>query len=463
MSTGTPTTPKRTGNRRALPSPDLALKVCAECGRRRGTVRRGWQQITREGVVIGWTCPECPQWAEPIRREVTGDRVRFVAVVGVTGQDGRRQQLKRRFPTVEAAREWVEEARAGSAAALASGRTYTDPSQVTVQQLCDAWIKARSSEVGTPGGVREVTINGYRSALNGPLRHLADVPARQVTPGRVEAVLRTLAREGGAWGRPLSHRTLVYSLLALRQAFAHGVREGVLSTNPASDAKAPRARHQREDDSTGKAGRWTVAELSTFRECADAYAEGERFATEPWIAAGMRLTLCGLRRSEVLGLDWQRVDLDAGAVEVAASRVKTGRGSETALGDVKAARSLRTVEAEVIHPGTSRVLRALWLAQGRPEAGLVVRDSVGEPVAPDLYSRRFRALCGEAGVPVLRSVHNVRHTLATSLKAADVPDHEASALLGHDVATYQRFYLVTDDDGAASAARAAGRLFAVTG
>ncbi|MFC5177961.1 hypothetical protein [Nocardioides taihuensis] len=50
------------------------------------------------------------------------------------------------------------------------------------------------------------------------------------------------------------------------------------------------------------------AELSGFRKHADTYGQGERFAAEPWLRAGMRLTLCGMRRSEVLGLDWQRVD-----------------------------------------------------------------------------------------------------------------------------------------------------------
>ena len=81
------------------------------------------------------------------------------------------------------------------------------------------------------------------------------------------------------------------------------------------------------------------------------------------------------------------------------------------------------------------------------------------PTAP--YSARFRSLCRGAGLPVLRAIHNVRHTLATALEESGVPEHHAAALLGHDVATYRRFYLVTDDGGAASAAEAAGRLFAV--
>lgn len=54
-----------------------------------------------------------------------------------------------------------------------------------------------------------------------------------------------------------------------------------------------------------------------------------------------------------------------------------------------------------------------------------------------------------------------RPSIALGLQAAGVPDYEAAALLGHDVATFRRFYLVTDDDGAAGAARSARGLLAV--
>jgi hypothetical protein len=50
-------------------------------------------------------------------------------------------------------------------------------------------------------------------------------------------------------------------------------------------------------------------------------------------------------------------------------------------------------------------------------------------------------------------------TLATTLQEAGVPDNQGAALLGHDVATYRRFYILTDNDAAAGAAQAAGKLF----
>ena len=271
-----------------------------------------------------------------------------------------------------------------------------------------------------------------------------------------EAALRTLATTGGKRGNPLSHRSLVYALGGLRQAYSYGLRCGWVKSNPASLAKAPRDSHQ-EGQRTEPPKRWTTTQLVAFR----AYVDSVPTADEPWVRVGMRLTLCGLRRSEVLGLDWRNVDLKAGSIRVTASRTKTGRGNATEVNGPKVRNSARVVQVEKVHPGTKAALTELWLAQGRPTSGLVIRETTGEPVYPDKYSRRFASLCGEAGVPRLTSIHNIRHTLATALKEAGVPDHQAAALLGHDVMTYRRFYLVTDDDGAAAAAEVAGQVFAV--
>lgn len=449
----------RTGNRQRLPK--NALRVCASCETTRGNVRRGWEPITSGGEIKGYTCPACPAHDEPIRREVSGDRARFLAVVGTRGEDGRRRQLKRRFDLLEDARSWVEEVREGTASATSRGRSYSDPSRLTVRDLADRWLAHRQQEVGTPGGIREVTWNGYRSALHSLLSHLGDTPAREVTPGQIEGALRDLAVVGGSRERPLAHRSLVYGLGTLRQVFNHAVREGWVKSNPATVVKPPRQQHGGASKSTAAARRWTPEEVKRFRDHVDLYGDGERFAREPWIRAGMRLTLCGLRRSEVMGLSWEHIDLDAGTVEVVASRVTVGAGPRTVLGPVKVANAHRVVAVEAIHPGISAALRAMWLAQGRPATGLAVRDNLGRSVDPNTFSRRFRSLCRDAGVPVLSSVHNLRHSLATALEVAGVPEHQAAALLGHDVATYRRFYLVTDDDGAAAAAQVAGKLFAV--
>ena len=115
----------------------------------------------------------------------------------------------------------------------------------------------------------------------------------------------------------------------------------------------------------------------------------------------------------------------------------------------------------MIHPGSKAALRHLWVAQGQPEAGLVIVDNLGLPVDPDVFSRRFRALSQSAGVPDLGSIHNVRHTVATALHDNGVEPRKAASLLGHKVTTHLALYVPTSDTGANEAAKVAGDLFAV--
>lgn len=391
-----------------------------------------------------------PRAGEPIRLVSTAKGHRYRVVLDVAPKGAERRQVTRTLDTLREAREFVAETRA----AVTRGG-FTAPSKVTVRQLADAWLAERAAE-SAAGGIREVSVNGYRSALHAPLLHIGDRPAQSITAGDVRALLRVLATDGGKWRRGLSHRSIVYALGTLRQVFAYGVESGVVSRNPAVGVKPPKAR-------TGDRRTivvWTPAQLAAFREHVDGLPS-EVLAADPWLRVGMRLTLCGLRRSEALGLRWSNVDLSSGVIRVEEGRVKTGRGRSTAHGDAKSDDSHRSVPVEVIHPGTKAALRELWVAQGQPDDGLVIVDAVGSPVDPDSFSRRFRALTVAAGLPDLGSIHNVRHTVATALHDTGVEPRKAASLLGHKVTTHLAFYVPTTDAGASEAAAVAGGLFSV--
>jgi integrase len=106
--------------------------------------------------------------------------------------------------------------------------------------------------------------------------------------------------------------------------------------------------------------------------------------------------MCGLRRSKVLGLTWDCVDLDHGEIVVQAGRVLLdGRPTD----DPKSAASRRTVPVEEIQPGTVALLRSLRARQAADRlvlGGLSTRDrSVARRRAGDTcqargaYSDRF--------------------------------------------------------------------------
>ncbi|MCW2857877.1 MAG: hypothetical protein JWR52_3492 [Marmoricola sp.] len=386
-----------------------------------------------------------PKSSEPIRLIETKTGPRYRVVVDAAAKGAGRRQVTKTFDTLPEARTFAVETKA----AINRG-DFTAPSKVTVTELAEAWLADREAESRTPGGIRTVSVNGYRSALDAPLRHIGDQSAQAITTTDIRNLLRSLATVGGRWNRGLSHRSIVYALGTLRQVFNFGVERGVLAKNPAATVRPPK----RQPGDKKPIVVWSVQELTAFRAYADANA------VEPWFRTAIRLTLCGLRRSEVLGLDWSHVDLTTGTVRIEQGRVKTGRGKETVHGDAKSDDSHRTVPVEAVHPGTKAALRDLWISQGQPTAGLVIVDAIGQPVDPDFYSRRFRALSNAAGVPDLGSIHNVRHTVATALHDRGVEPRKVASLLGHKVTTHLAFYVPTSDSGAAEAAEAAGQVFA---
>jgi len=381
-----------------------------------------------------------PRAGEPIRLVTTGSEPRFRVVMDAGRKaDGGRRQVTSTFATLRGAREFVAETRT----AVARGN-YTAPAGVDFDALCSAWLASKVD-------CREVTRLGYAQVLK-PIR--ARIGARKVQSIRlpdVEAVMVALATEGGQRSRPLSHRSLAYTLGTLRQVFAYAVRAGLVATNPTQAVKVPKAAH---DDGRALLV-WDPAQLLAFRAVADA---------DEW-AGGWRLALSGLRRSEVLGMAWEAVDMDAGTAVVRAGRVAVD-GSRTATGDPKSKASRRTVPVEAMHPGTVGLLRSLSARQAAErryaglaytDGGLVLVDALGLPVRPEAFSDRFGVLCRRAGVPVVR-LHSVRHSVALMLHRAGVAPADAASLLGHSVQVHLSTYVPRTEQGAQTAGAMLGRV-----
>jgi integrase len=244
-----------------------------------------------------------------------------------------------------------------------------------------------------------------------------------------------------------------YTLGTIKQVLAYGITENVVAVNVAAYVKTPRKQSSKATvDTEPEVEPWTEDELAQFRAVADDHE---------W-AAVWRLTLCGLRRSEVMGLKWSAIDLDRGEVRVEAGRV-TLDGHRTATDDPKSKASTRTVPVEDIQPGTTALLKALRarqhadklkLGSGYIETGLVLVNALGAPVRPELYSDRFARLCRQAGVRAI-DLHYVRHTLAGAMIRAGVSIVDGAALLGHTPEVFVSTYLKKSEKGIRSAA---GRL-----
>lgn len=390
-----------------------------------------------------------PRPDEPIRiiHDSTG-RPRYQVVVTVSPVGApRRKQARRNFDSLRLARAFVDKARTE----VREGDFQVRDS-ITLEQLGELWLLSKARP-------RESTKHGYAEDLRRALAGHGDRPVQAVTTRELQGWVNAWPRTGGIRGRGLSPRSIEIGIQRLRQVLAHGIRLGVIRTNPALDVEAP---SMSLDDQQAAEGRKVDAEVWTFAQL-QAFV---RAVEDDPLEAGWRLSACGLRRSEVLGMDWGAVDLD-GLVHVvqarAAHEVDRVKRDQT---------SRRTLDVELMVPGTRKVLRELWVSQGQPETGtarldrlgkpyggrrtgLLVTDAAGQPYDPDMYTRRFFEIAAGAGLPRIK-LHAIRHTIATELHDRGVAPATAAALLGHTVETHLRVYVRST----AAQQRAAAEAFA---
>jgi len=131
------------------------------------------------------------------------------------------------------------------------------------------------------------------------------------------------------------------------------------------------------------------------------------------------------RRQEIRVLDWKHVDLDLGAIELAAD--EEGR---------KPGGSWRVVP--LVAPLRS-LLRQEWLAQGRPKQGKVCpprRNSKSGLIALATVQKRVHERWRKLKVEPI-GLHESRHTAATWLDHAGVSPKVASQIMGHKTPEYQ--------------------------
>lgn len=144
--------------------------------------------------------------------------------------------------------------------------------------------------------------------------------------------------------------------------------------------------------------------------------------------------LLGMRRSEVLGLKWDDVDLDEGTLRIRRGLQRID-GSLVEL-PTKTLRSRRTVPLPAY---VVRVLREQLERQQKwaAEAGGVFRDlgyvfttQIGTPIDPRNCTRVVQKACERAGVRVVR-LHDFRHGCISVLLELGVPPRTAMEIVGH--------------------------------
>ena len=325
---------------------------------------------------------------------------------------GRRRQRSEMFDTRTEARKWLN----ARLAEVGSGQV-ADAGSMTLGNYLTEWLGSLGM-----AQLEANTVAWYRDAV---VRHIipviGGVKLSRLSAVGIEAFLAEKADHGRLDGKgglgPASVRRLQ---VTLHKSLDAAVRKGLLATNPVDHADKPKMPPRDVTENV-----WAPEQTTAFLGA----ISSDRLAPL-WRTACMT----GLRRSELAGLQWGDLDLDAGVLSV--KRARTQVDGKPVLKTPKSAASRRMVDLDA---ETVAVLKRWEVAQleERLRAGTawepgewVFTDELGAPWRPDGLTRRFVKAAKAAGLPDT-DVKGLRHAHATALLRAGVHPKVVQERLGH--------------------------------
>lgn len=333
-----------------------------------------------------------------------------------TGPDSRRRaQVRRRFKSEKAARNFLNE----TLLAVSRGE-FAQRSTITVKEYIDQYLAGKRR-------LAESSAARLRDDLH-PLTALyGDVKLQNLTAANVATMMDKLTAGGtitkkGRRRRPWGPSSVNKALQSVNAALAHAQKTGLVVKNVAEHLEPLPAVKQEMQT-------LTPAQVRKVFEA----VEDDRSRHVIYLA------LMGLRRAEIAGLRWSDVDFEAGTLTVRKNRLVVD--NKVVEKDPKTLRSERTL------PMTPTLKAELKAAKARlakerlalgPDAGPgehVASNPVGEPYRPESLYRMWVRACAAAGVPAVR-LHDARHTAATTMHLERVPLAVVSQWIGHASAAF---------------------------
>lgn len=305
----------------------------------------------------------------------------------------------------------------------------------------EAWLTRKKGDVSSV----------YYSGLAGKVKRLdeelGDRPIGKIVPADVQAVINSLAEHNPQTGKPTAKKTLRDFRGIARQIFSLAIENRVMEFNPAQYVRIPSKAPQGERRAlTPEEQQWIV----------DTPHRAQR--------AAMIMMYAGLRRGEVIPLQWKDIDLDAGTVRV-------NKSVEMLHGQAHKKSGGKTEYSERVVDIPNRLIDFLRAEKGKAGAlELVCPSANGAMMSESAFRRMWdsymtdlnfkygnrmdksgklaNSKCNPNGIertipPI--TAHWLRHTFATILYLSGVDVLTARDQMGHrDIKTTLEIYTHLD-------------------
>ena len=286
--------------------------------------------------------------------------------------------------------------------------TLQRPSDKLVSEAVDDYLAAAQHKL------RAKTVAAYRSNLDRTLvNRIGALRLVELTAPELQRSYNALLADG------LAQASAVQVMYSVSAACRWWIKQSWLAANPMGGVEM----------STGHRADVEVLSSAEVRTVLEAF-DGHRLA--PVVEL---LAVTGMRPSELVGLQWEDVDLERGLVKIRRSLTWANAGRYT-VNDTKTRAGRRSVP---VPPQTVEALKTwrrrqaedrLRLGAAWPSLPFVFTDEFGEPLNQGAVTRRFH----QVTEPVLGrrvKLYSLRHTCATTLLEAGLNPKVVAERLGH--------------------------------
>ncbi|MFS9197140.1 tyrosine-type recombinase/integrase [Streptococcus parasanguinis] len=285
---------------------------------------------------------------------------------------------------------------------------FTDhSSKPTFKEVADLWLESYETTV------KPTTYQNTKNYLNAIIEHhFKDIRIESVSVAKMQKIVIELSKK---------YVTYLNYLSIINRVFKYAVHLDIIQTNPVDRIIRPKQQKPRKEKIA-----LTKEELNKFLTLA------KKDARPVLYTAWHTLAYTGLRRGELLGLEWSDVDFKNKTISVSKTLVTINGKLSTQSPKTK--RSARTISLD---DSTVQVLKdwkleqkKLFFKYGVKPTNIVITNTKGGHFDFAHFRDELRYFLGKHKLKQF-SVHSLRHTHASLLFEAGIEPKTISDRLGH--------------------------------
>lgn len=344
---------------------------------------------------------------------------RWLIRVSAGYENGKKRMLKKTIYLNPAMTEGAQQKEAEKQTALLmaaydAGKVVPGK-RITLGELSQEWLE---HYIGRRN-LSPKTVEAYRYRLTSRiLPRLGDKAIQDIKPATLNAFYASLAKDGlSGTSQSMYHKIL-------NSMFSCAVRWQMLSVNPLTAVEPPKT-------DTKEITPYTDEQSLSLLEA----LEGEEIKWRALITLALHMQL---RRGEIIGLDWDKVDFTHGLITICQTAVRVENG--LLIKETKTSAGRRTLS---MSPAVAKILKA-WRAEQNTErlklgelwqdGGAVFTQWNGARMHIETPTGWFSTFLKRHDLPHIR-FHDLRHTGASLLISAGMDIETVKKRLGHSKAS----------------------------